>query len=86
MLTLKSMAPPIQEPPEAEPGLLRTDLMLEGGGTRPISRAELERLEAAGDQKTLERVVFEYSNGRRVRPYRFTSVGPVEFDGTTVVI
>lgn len=64
--------------------MLRTDLLLEGGGSRPISRAELERLEAAGDQDTLANVVFEYDDGTRIRPYRFASVEPVEFDGTTI--
>lgn len=73
-------------PPEEAPHVVRAELVLEGGGLRTLPLDELARLEAAKDQETLENVVLEYSDGRRLRPYRFGSVGPVEFDGETLVL
>lgn len=68
------------------PRAIRFELLLEDGTTRELSREEVTRLEEAADQATLENVIFTFDDGRRIRPYRFTSVGPVEYDPKTRTI
>lgn len=79
------MPPPDLLPDEVAPRPVRAELVAEDGTRlRVLSLYDLARLEEEGDEDTLAKVVVEYSDGERKRPYRFVSVGPVEFDGTTI--
>jgi hypothetical protein len=76
----------VASPTEEKPRRVGAELLLVEGGSRRIPLSELERLEEEGDQETLERVVVEFSDGTRIRPYRFASVGPVEMVGDTIIL
>jgi hypothetical protein len=80
------MADPAQKrEPAPRPRVVSAELLLEDNTTRPMPLAEFEQLERDQNQGVLENVICTYSDGERLRPYRFGSVGAVELDGETIV-
>jgi hypothetical protein len=80
------MADPAEkQEPAPRPHVVSAELLLEDNTMRPMPLAEFEQLEREQNQDVLENVICTYSDGKRIRPYRFGSVGAVEFDGDRVV-
>jgi len=68
------------------PVFVRAELLSDEGPARELPLEELEQLERDRDQDVLENVVVTLADGRRMRPYRFGSVAPVELDGETIIL
>jgi hypothetical protein len=62
------------------------ELLLDGGGRRPMSLEEFEALKLARNQDVLENVLVTYDDGLQIRPYRFGSVAPIELQGGTIIL